>query len=157
MLRRLRWRVIDVNAEYFDEKVWTRADERQQKSEMMLSLISLDFETSLSDSFDSFRALVNSKRFEGKLRFIVFSFVDVFKELLSSRKGKETFSKIFAEYRGNYEFDEAFRFVENKFMKTIKNPKDLGKLIHFFKRPICTLETEDAREVVSWMSNLEYA
>ncbi len=148
----LGWDIRDISAHSFREKQWGL--EKERENEIVLSLVSLDFD-SLYDSLKSFGEFINSKELDGKMRFIVFSFADVFKELLSSEKGKDTFSQIFAEYKGNYEMDDAFGFVEKAFMKKIENPKDLGNLIHFFRRPICTLRKRDVTEVVKWIKEVE--
>ncbi len=89
-----------------------------------------------------------------KQRFVVFTFADVFELLLSKESERKRFSAVFPKYEGNYEFEDAFAFVENEFKKKIKNPQEIGKFIYFYERPINALGKEEVEEMISWVKEV---
>ncbi len=97
-------------------------------------VISLDFEVpSLHDkslpnilhNLAIFEEYSDSTRFGYRICLLVFTFRDVFEELLSEVEGREAFSRVFPEYNGNYDWKDAYAFVRNEFKSKKRCPENI--------------------------------
>jgi len=154
----LKFKLVDVGGQRSERKKWMHCFQDVTAvifciatSEYDLKLYEDDKVNRMQESLDLFKNTVNNEYFSGlkggpSPAFILFfNKSDLFKEKIK----KIDLSTCFPEYQGGADFDEAYKFLERKFLELNQNPKK-----HIYTHLTCATDTDNINVVFNAVQDI---